>query len=76
MALLASKLIELENVNHDILLEILGPRPFASDAYTLWRKQSKEAAEEAAQEAKAKKEAEEKARAANQDQEPPELAPA
>jgi ATP-dependent Zn protease len=76
VALLASKLIELENVNHDILLEILGPRPFASDAYTLWRKQSKEAAEEAAQEAKAKKEAEEKARAANQDQEPPELAPA
>ena len=44
VAALAGKLIELENVNHDILLQVLGPRPFASDAYTTWRKQSLEAA--------------------------------
>ena len=69
---LAQKLIELENVNHDVLLEILGPRPFASDAYTTWRKQAQEAAAEAAA---AKKEAEEKKRLA-EPQEGLDLSPA
>jgi len=69
VAALAGKLLELENVNHDVLLEILGPRPFASDAYTSWRKQAKEAQEEAEREKQAKKEAEEKAQQ-EQDQDP------
>jgi AFG3 family protein len=37
---LAVRLIERETVNHDILVEILGPRPFTTDAYTNWLKQS------------------------------------
>lgn len=58
VAALASKLIELENVNHDVLLEVLGPRPFQSDAYTLWRQQGSEGVKRAeAEEAERKKKA-------------------
>jgi len=30
---LAEKLLELETINHDILVQVMGPRPFADDAY-------------------------------------------
>jgi len=72
VAALAGKLIEIENVNHDILLEILGPRPFASDAYTSWRKQNLEAQQARAQEKAAAEaaKAEEKRRNDEADSEP------
>jgi AFG3 family protein len=78
---LADKLIETENVNHDVLLALLGPRPFASDAYTTWRKQSAEAAEllakSKADKEKAAKDAAEAAAAAEKDaQGTPEFTPA
>lgn len=38
---LAEKLIEVETVNHDMLLSILGKRPFTSDAYMEFLKNSK-----------------------------------
>lgn len=70
---LADALIEKENVNHDVLLQILGPRPFPSDAYTLWRKQNQEAQElmKKHEEEKKRREAEAAAKGAE-----PELSPA
>lgn len=33
---LAEKLIATETVNHDVLVAVLGPRPFITDAYAQW----------------------------------------
>lgn len=33
---LAERLIQTETVNHDALVQVLGPRPFVTDAYAQW----------------------------------------
>ena len=33
---LAERLISVETVNHDGLVQVLGPRPFVTDAYAQW----------------------------------------
>eukprot|EP00462_Mataza_sp_D1_P019618 CAMPEP_0175136846 /NCGR_PEP_ID=MMETSP0087-20121206/9496_1 /TAXON_ID=136419 /ORGANISM="Unknown Unknown, Strain D1" /LENGTH=806 /DNA_ID=CAMNT_0016419635 /DNA_START=173 /DNA_END=2593 /DNA_ORIENTATION=+ len=43
---LALKLLEVETVNHDIIVSILGDRPHSTDAYRLFIEHSKLAAEE------------------------------
>jgi len=63
VAKLASRLIEIENVNHDALVEILGPRPFQTDAYIQWKKHAEENAQliKKKEEEKKKKEQEQQA---------------
>lgn len=39
---LADKLIELETINHDVIVSVLGPRPFMTDAYKEYMKHSHE----------------------------------
>ena len=62
---LAEKLLAVETINHDVLVQVLGPRPFISDAYSQWMKSGAEAAQQQAlreEEERRKKVADEKAK--------------
>jgi len=48
---LAEKLLEVETVNHDMLVEILGPRPYVNDSYAQFLKGLKEEVRKKAPEA-------------------------
>lgn len=67
---LAKELLELETINHDVIVRVLGPRPFTTDAYSSFIKHQKEAAqlaaEKKAQEEKAKNDDENKSEPADQ----------
>jgi ATP-dependent Zn protease len=47
---LAIKLLDVESVNHDALVSILGPRPFISDVYATFLKHNEDAKRKAAEE--------------------------
>ena len=58
---LAERLIATETVNHDALVQVLGPRPFVTDAYSQWMSTGAEEAQNRAEKER-KEEDEEKKR--------------
>jgi AFG3 family protein len=61
---LAERLIQTETVNHDALVQVLGPRPFVTDAYSQWMSTGAEEAQNRAEKDRRKEEEERKKRAA------------
>ena len=61
---LAERLIAAETVNHDALVQVLGPRPFVTDAYAQWMSTGAEEAQNRAEKERKEEEEERKRSAA------------